>query len=75
MSAPESPYANEEERDFAPCRSEPDVARHRQDSTGAYTNPVDCCDNRLRACAHRLDQIARHLRKGEQALCVIGALH
>ena len=39
---------------------------HRQDRAGAGADAVDRRDDRLRAGAHRLDEIAGHARESEQ---------
>ena len=42
------------------------VGRHRQDRAGAGADAVDRGDDRLRAGAHRLDQVAGHARERQQ---------
>src|SRR5204862_7585073 len=50
--------AVEEERGLAPRGADAQVARHRQDRAGAGADAVDRGDDRLRADAHRLDEVA-----------------
>ena len=59
--------AGEQEGGLRLRRRDPDVRGHRQDRAGAGADAVERRDDRLRAGAHRLDQVAGHPGEGEQA--------
>ncbi len=60
------PDSHEQERGLAARRAEPQIARQREHGARARADAVDGSDDRLRARAHRLDQVAGHSREGEQ---------
>jgi hypothetical protein len=59
--------AGEQEGRLGGRRAETDVGGHGKDRACARAHAVDRRDDRLRAVAHRLDEIARHPGEGEQA--------
>jgi tRNA(Ile2) C34 agmatinyltransferase TiaS len=59
--------AVEEERGLGARGADAQVARHRQDRAGAGADAVDRGDDRLRADAHRLDEVAGHAREHQAA--------
>ena len=69
------PDPHEQERHLAARRCRTQVRGHRDDGAGAGAHAVDRGDDRLRAGAHRLDQVAGHARECEQARHVAVALH
>ena len=58
--------AIEKERRLAARGAQTQVGSHRQDGARAGTHAVNCSDDRLRARAHRLHQLARHAREHQQ---------
>ena len=58
--------AVEQEGGLAARRAQPQVRGHRHDRACACANAVDRGDDRLRAGAHRLHQIAGHAREHQQ---------
>ena len=64
--------AREQEGRLGRRRREPDVGGHGDDRARPHRHAVDGRDDRLAAVQHRLDEIARHAREGEQLLHVHG---
>src|SRR5205823_5760235 len=62
--------ADEEESNLAACRPETQVAGHRENRAGAGADAVDGRDDRLRARAHALDQLACHAREAQKTFGV-----
>ena len=58
--------AGEQEGGLGLRRRQPQVGGHRQDRAGAGAYAIDGSDDRLRAAAHRLDDIAGHSCEGEE---------
>jgi hypothetical protein len=67
--------AHEQERDLARGRAVTQVGCHGDDRAGAGAYPVDRRDDRLRAAAHGLDQIAGHAAEREQPAHLARLLH
>ena len=67
--APGETHALEQERRLAARRAEAQVGRHGNDRAGARAYAVDRGDDRLRAGAHRLHEIAGHAREHEELRC------
>jgi hypothetical protein len=66
---------DKKECDLAPRCPQSEVARHGEDRTGANTDAIHRGDDRLRAGAHRLHQVACHLRESEKCLPIARLLH
>ena len=66
MSAPARPTRTNRNAVFARRRAEPQVGREREHRARAGADAVDGRDDRLRAMAHRLDEVAGHAREREQ---------
>src|SRR5882672_10128455 len=64
--APCEPDAREEERHLRAARAVAQVGRESDDRARAGARAVHGRDDRLRAVAHRLDQVSRHARKLQQ---------
>src|SRR2546425_7497030 len=60
------PDAREEEGHFGAARAIAQVRKQGNDRAGAGARAVHGGDDRLRAVAHRLDQVSRHARELEQ---------
>ena len=67
--------AREQERDLAPRRADPDIARERDRRAGAGADAVDGSDDGLRAVPHRLHEIAGHARERENVAGAPRLLH
>ena len=67
--------AHEQECDPAGRRAEAQIGRHRDDRAGAGADAIHCGHDHLRAGAHRLHQVAGHVREVEQTLHVARFLH
>ena len=70
MSQPASPTRVNRNAVFACGVAQPHVAKQRNHSTGADTDPVNRGDDRLRAGTHGLHEIPGHARELEQTLHV-----
>ena len=66
MSAPDRPTRVNRNAVLRARRGEADVAGHGEDRASARANAFDRGDDRLRAGAHRLDQVAGHARELQQ---------
>ena len=67
--------AHEEERDLATRRAEAKIARHREDRARPGAHAIHRGDDRLWTGAHRLHEVARHLRECVKPSVVTFVLH
>jgi hypothetical protein len=66
MSQPARPTRLKRKAVLLRCGADAQVRRHGDDGAGARAHAVDRRHDRLRAGAHRLDEVTRHAREHQQ---------